>query len=97
MDFVKNLAGGSSDQNANTQQQASAQQGQQSSGGGFMDGIGNKLNAAAGGGAESEKNEDMLDKGMLCSSPSNHDIPLILKSRCRFCSGARPWSRAPEQ
>lgn len=34
-------------------------------GGGFLGGIGNKLNAAAGGGPESEKNEDYLDKGML--------------------------------
>lgn len=34
-------------------------------GGGFLGGIGNKLNAAAGGGPESEKNEDFLDKGPL--------------------------------
>lgn len=37
---------------------------QQSSGGGFLGGIGDKLNSAAGGGRESEKNEDYLDKGM---------------------------------
>jgi hypothetical protein len=34
-------------------------------GGGFLAGLGNKLNAAAGGGPESEKNEDLLDKGEL--------------------------------
>lgn len=38
--------------------------------GGFLSGIGNKLNAAAGGGPESEKNEDLLDKGMLLSANS---------------------------
>lgn len=32
---------------------------------GGMGGIGDKLNAAAGGGKESEKNEDLLDKGTL--------------------------------
>ena len=32
------------------------------SSGGFLDGIGDKLNSAAGGGAEGEKNEDYLDK-----------------------------------
>lgn len=40
------------------------QTGEQSSGGGgFLGGIGDKLNSAAGGGKESEKNEDYLDKG----------------------------------
>ncbi|QDS67641.1 hypothetical protein FKW77_004597 [Venturia effusa] len=41
-------------------------QGQQSSssGGGFLGGITDKFNTAAGGGRESEKNEDMLDKGI---------------------------------
>lgn len=32
---------------------------------GGLGGIGDKLNAAAGGGKESEKNEDLLDKGTL--------------------------------
>ena len=35
----------------------------QSQGGGFFSGIGDKFNSAAGGGRESEKNEDYLDKG----------------------------------
>lgn len=63
MDFVKKFAG---------EQQQSGQQGsvqqvpaQQGESGGFLSGIGNKLNAAAGGGPESEKNEDYLDKGKL--------------------------------
>lgn len=37
------------------------------SGGGFLGGLGDKFNAAAGGGRESEKNEDMLDKGEVSS------------------------------
>ena len=43
--------------------QGQGQQQQQSGGGGFLGGITNKLNSAAGGGRESEKNEDYLDKG----------------------------------
>ena len=44
--------------------QSTEQGGEQSSGGGgFLGGIGDKLNSAAGGGKESEKNEDYLDKG----------------------------------
>lgn len=40
----------------------------QGGGGGFLSnfgGLGDKLNSAAGGGKESEKNEDYLDKGTL--------------------------------
>ncbi|KAF2749255.1 hypothetical protein M011DRAFT_302537 [Sporormia fimetaria CBS 119925] len=61
MDFVKNLAGGNKD-NSNAANVPPTEQNQQS--GGFMSGIGDKLNSAAGGGRESEKNEDMLDKGI---------------------------------
>ena len=52
--------------NQQTPQQSGQQSGQQqggSSGGGFLGGLGDKFNAAAGGGRESEKNEDYLDKG----------------------------------
>jgi hypothetical protein len=38
-------------------------QSQESGGGGFLGGLGEKFNSAAGGGRESEKNEDYLDKG----------------------------------
>ena len=61
MDSFKNMMGGG---NSNQQVQQ-PQQGQSSSGGGFMSGFGEKLNGAAGGGRESEKNEDYLDKGTL--------------------------------
>ncbi|KAK7952916.1 hypothetical protein PG996_013801 [Apiospora saccharicola] len=62
MDFVNKLTGGSDSKGAQQGQQQSQPQGQQSSssGGGFMD----KLQGMAGGGPESEKNEDGLDKGV---------------------------------
>jgi hypothetical protein len=64
MDFLKNAVS----QASGNQQQAEGQQstttGEQStqSAGGFLDGLKNKVNSAAGGGVESEKNEDALDK-----------------------------------
>jgi hypothetical protein len=60
MDFVKNLTGGGNN-NANENQQPTGSE--QKSEGGFLGGIGDKLNNAAGGGAEGEKKEDGLDKG----------------------------------
>jgi hypothetical protein len=57
MDYINKFTGGNSaNNNPNTAQNT---QQQSSSGGGFMD----KLNGMAGGGKESEKNEDALDKG----------------------------------
>jgi hypothetical protein len=48
------------------QQHDQSTEGQQSnsSGGGFLGSLGDKFNSAAGGGKESEKNEDYLDKGV---------------------------------
>ncbi len=64
MDFVKNAMGGEKQAGGNNQQGQNTQSGEQSSGGGgFLGGIGEKFNSAAGGGKESEKNEDYLDKG----------------------------------
>lgn len=60
MDYVNKLTG-SGEQQANQQSASSGQTKQES--GGFLGGIGNKMNEAAGGGAAGEKNEDMLDKG----------------------------------
>ncbi|KFY44310.1 hypothetical protein V494_01540 [Pseudogymnoascus sp. VKM F-4513 (FW-928)] len=51
---------GSSNNNNNSSEGSSNQSG----GGGFLDGLKDKMNTAAGGGRESEKNEDMLDKGI---------------------------------
>lgn len=74
MDFVNKFTGGGN--NSQSQGQTSNEQytssgsagsagGQQQESGGFLSGIGNKLNSAAGGGRESEKNEDYLDKGKI--------------------------------
>ena len=60
MDFVKNLTGGGNNNNENQPQATGSEQ---KSEGGFLGGIGDKLNNAAGGGAEGEKKEDGLDKG----------------------------------
>lgn len=72
MDFLKNAMGGGDNQgennnNNNLQGQPGQQQQQGSSGGGggggFLGSMGDKFNSMAGGGKESEKNEDYLDKG----------------------------------
>jgi hypothetical protein len=63
MDFVNKFAGGNSNQQQGEQPVQGSASGEQKSGGGFLGGIGDKLNSAAGGGRESEKNEDYVDKG----------------------------------
>ncbi|KAI4862861.1 hypothetical protein F4820DRAFT_397748 [Hypoxylon rubiginosum] len=60
MDFVNKLTGGSKDDQEKQQQQQRQGNEQKTSGGGIM----GKLNSMAGGGKESEKNEDALDKGV---------------------------------
>lgn len=60
MDFVNKLSGKSQGDNSGQKESS-----QQRSEGGMFSGLGSKFNAAAGGGPESEKNEDMLDKGEL--------------------------------
>ena len=72
MDFFKQATGGgdNKEQNQNQGQGENKEQG----GGGFLGGIGDKINSAAGGGKESEKNEDYLDKGQ--SPPSTSNRPL---------------------
>lgn len=61
MDFVNKFTGG--DQQ-NTEQKPVEEKKE----GGFLGSIGDKFNSAAGGGKESEKNEDYLDKGMWPTS-----------------------------
>ncbi|KAH8166140.1 hypothetical protein CIB48_g2101 [Xylaria polymorpha] len=56
MDFVKKVVGGDSQ----VDKTSDAPKQQEESSGGFL----NKLNSMAGGGKESEKNEDALDKGV---------------------------------
>ena len=73
MDFIKNaVSGGGGDNNKsgeNSQQNENSQSGGGGGGGGLFGGMGEKLNSAAGGGKESEKNEDLLDKGMCAFLP----------------------------
>ncbi|TGJ87610.1 hypothetical protein E0Z10_g1089 [Xylaria hypoxylon] len=57
MDFVKKIVGGESKDEGKTTESNTQQE---ESSGGFM----GKLNSMAGGGKESEKNEDTLDKGV---------------------------------
>ena len=65
MDYVKNAMGGGDAQGEKNSQQGQSER--QSSGGvgGLLGGVGDKLNTMTGGGKESEKNEDYLDKGKL--------------------------------
>ncbi|KAK4182565.1 hypothetical protein QBC35DRAFT_478962 [Podospora australis] len=61
MDMLKNITGGGNKDATNTQNtQTTTSNTQSSSGGGLMD----KLHGMAGGGPQSEKNEDALDKGV---------------------------------
>ncbi|KAB5572586.1 hypothetical protein GE09DRAFT_677670 [Coniochaeta sp. 2T2.1] len=60
MDFINKVTGSGNANNANNPNQNTQQQQSSSSGGGFMD----KLNGMAGGGKDSEKNEDVVDKGV---------------------------------
>ena len=79
MNFIKsavNSSSGSNSQEQNTEQKSNE------GGGGFLGGIGNKLNTAAGGGKESEKKEDLLDKGP--SSLHQLDDSNIFKGRMKL-------------
>ncbi|EEH38254.1 hypothetical protein PAAG_01175 [Paracoccidioides lutzii Pb01] len=60
MDFVNKITGREQQQ----QQPPKESSSDKKEGGGFLSGIGDRINTAAGGGKESEKNEDMLDKGI---------------------------------
>ena len=73
MDFLKNAVSGDNKGENNQQSENSSGGG---GGGGFLGGIGDKFNSAAGGGKESEKNEDLLDKGM-----SHKPKPLLTPAR----------------
>jgi hypothetical protein len=83
MDFIKNLANGNDNNAANNNGnvansqantgnygQSETQNTEQKPQGGFLSGLTDKFNSAAGGGRESEKNEDYLDKGKVQGPPS---------------------------
>ncbi|RKF62545.1 hypothetical protein OnM2_032061 [Erysiphe neolycopersici] len=61
MDFVKKFSGGSDHHNSNVPNDNISQDKPSS---GFFSSLKNKMEQSAGGGRESEKNEDYLDKGM---------------------------------
>ena len=76
MDFVNKLTGASKEE-----QEKKPQDGEQKeSGGGFM----GKLNSMAGGGKESEKNEDALDKGLYIGIAWIHDTIFYFPSSSIF-------------
>lgn len=109
MDFVNKLtSGGGNSQNQGNEQvgHGSSSGEQKQGGGGFLGGIGDKLNSAAGGGKESEKNEDYLDKGMPIRL-NNPSFPAKLAAACfarlivlhrrRLRTGEVPRPRTPGQ
>lgn len=63
MDALKNAVGMGDSQESNLNQEGQSESVEGGKEGGFLGGIGDKLNSAAGGGPQSEKNEDYLDKG----------------------------------
>ena len=65
MDFLKDNLSKVSGQREGEGQQHGTEKKEGGGGGlgGMLSGIGDKLNSAAGGGKDSEKNEDYLDKG----------------------------------
>jgi hypothetical protein len=91
MDFVKNAMGGGNNNNNAGENQQQSGSGQKSEGG-FLGGMGDKLNNAAGGGEAGEKKEDYLDKGMQAYLEC-----LTLLYRRRLCSGELPRSRQAGQ
>ncbi|KAI1190277.1 hypothetical protein F5B17DRAFT_106717 [Nemania serpens] len=60
MDFVNKIVGGEESKNEDRTSQQPQEQQEEKSSGGFMD----KLNSVAGGGQQSEKSEDAIDKGV---------------------------------
>lgn len=65
--FLNKFTGSSNDAGNSTEGTATNST-QAQNGGGFMD----KVNSVAGGGAQGEKNEDMLDKGELSPQSTTH-------------------------
>lgn len=96
MDFVKNAMGGGNNNNSGENQQASGSE-QKSGGGGFLGGMGDKLNNAAGGGAQGEKNEDYLDKGMSIYFDLQASHLLTILHRCRLRPGELHGPGSAEQ
>ncbi len=85
MDKIQGAFNSFSGGNNNQEQQVgSGEQQQKQGGGGFLGGLGDKFNSAAGGGRESEKNEDYLDKGPLpsCDHMNFSSLRIDLETNC---------------
>lgn len=86
MDSLKNILGNKDESKSDSQKSNESSSGG-GGGGGFMD----KINDAAGGGAQGEKNEDHLDKG------NSSLLPLLslfsaLSRRPPFLQKQRRWN-----
>jgi hypothetical protein len=92
MDFVKNAMGGGGNNNNNAGENQQASGSGQKSDGGFLGGMGDKLNNAAGGGEAGEKKEDYLDKGTQAYLDWQVLQSLTLPCRRRLRSGELPRS-----
>ncbi|KFZ04942.1 hypothetical protein V501_08820 [Pseudogymnoascus sp. VKM F-4519 (FW-2642)] len=64
MDKVNSSQNNNNNNNNQSNNNSGGSNNQSSGGGSFLDGLKDKVNSAAGGGRDSEKNEDMLDKGI---------------------------------
>jgi len=58
------VAGGNEDDQVSGEPRSTSSSGSTSSGGGLLGGLGEKFTSLTGGGQESEKNEDYVDKGV---------------------------------
>lgn len=103
MDFLKKFTeseNNSQGQGQGQQQNQASSSGNQQEGGSFFDKLAGKVNTAAGGGRESEKDEDYLDKGMYPSLKSARvfeafGFKLTVLGRSRLCSREVPgWWQA---
>lgn len=88
MDYVKKFSGGSDHHNSNVSNDNVSQDKQS---GGFLSSLKNKMEKGAGGGRESEKNEDYLDKGMesVCLVFSFRASLIIIFLQVSICSKKR--------
>lgn len=84
MDKIKNMMGGNKSEQPATNTESSS-----SSGGGWSD----KLNAMAGGGRASEKNEDALDKGMYAPPTLQIQQKVLMTKQELISSKRRFWAR----
>lgn len=76
MEFVKKFSGSSGHQ---TSTETNDKVSQDKPSGGFLSSLHSKMDKAAGGGRESEKNEDYLDKGQHIGSLLHMSVVILMK------------------